>query len=279
MKKVLISFASAAVALSLVGCDKTGTVSGQVLDPFTGKAVEMPTIWMDSTIFSTQKENYAYKADLAQGKFKFENVPVGNYLIKARRSKYNLSQQTFATTNENPNAEVTLYIYGDKTAPGLYVPGADSASKITNNWAIFSTTCKESVTGLRISFEQEMNAVPGQKAKKKSKKDVKLNKLPDPKPVSTEVDVLYCNPGSLASSIAVASYPVKTASAAAHADCEGFGKNESGLFPDLSKKTELAVEYRAEGLVAVKGTLPKGKQLIVVTKEGKFLQSYYVDAK
>lgn len=277
MKKVLLSIATAAAALSFVGCDKTGTISGQVVDPFTGKAVEMPTVWMDSTIYSTKKDNYAYKAELGQGKFKFENVPAGTYLLKSRRNKYNLSQQSLTTTNENPNAEVKIYLYSDTIAPGMYLPSAEGATKIANEWAIFSTTCKESVAGLRISFEQDMGMVPGQK--KKSKKDVKVNKLPDPKTVAAEMDVLYCNKGTLASSLAVASYPVKTAAASAHADCQGFEKNENGLFPDLSKKTELAVEYRSEGLVAIRGTLPKGKQMIVITKEGKLLQSYYVEVK
>ena len=39
MKKVLLPIATAAIALSLFGCDKSGTVSGQVLDAFTGKPI------------------------------------------------------------------------------------------------------------------------------------------------------------------------------------------------------------------------------------------------
>ena len=49
MKKQLFIGAAALVAMAMTGCQKTGTIEGVVLDPFTGKAVEMPTVWMDST--------------------------------------------------------------------------------------------------------------------------------------------------------------------------------------------------------------------------------------
>ena len=192
MKKILLPLAAAAVAFSFVGCQKTGTISGQVVDAFTGKPVEMPTVWMDSTIYGTHAQKYAYKDMLKEGKFKFEKVPTGKYLIKARRNKYILGQQTFTTTDKEPNKEITLYEYPDTVSPGLYVPGENS-TKIANEWAIFSTTCKESLAGLRISFEQDMKAsAPNQKKeKKKSKKDIKLNKLPDAKVVDAAVDFLY----------------------------------------------------------------------------------------
>lgn len=280
MKKVLLPLASVAMMLSLAGCDKSGTVSGQVLDAFTGKPVEMPTVWMDSTIYGTQSSKYAFKAELQQGKFKFEGVPVGTYLIKARRSKYILGQQTFTTTNESPNADITLYEYSDTVSPGMYIPGADSVVKIANSWAIFSTTCKESVAGLRLSFEQDLKAsAPHQKKGKKSKKDIKVNKLPDPKIVDSEIDVLYCNPGSVTTAVEAATYPAAIGSVSAHVDCQGFESDKNGVFPDVSKKTELAVSYKAEGLFSIKGTLPKGKQFVVISKDGRTLQSYYVEVK
>ncbi|MBP5247850.1 MAG: hypothetical protein J6Z31_08355, partial [Fibrobacter sp.] len=62
-------------------------------------------------------------------------------------------------------------------------------------------------------------------------------------------------------------------------DCQGFESDKSGIFPDVSKKTELAVEYKAEGLFSVKVNLPKGKQLGVLTSNGKTLQSDYVEVK
>lgn len=281
MKKILFPMATAAIALSLFGCDKSGTVSGQVLDAFTGKPVEMPTVWMDSTIYGTQSQNYAYKDLLKEGKFKFEGVKVGTYLIKARRNKYILGQQKFTTSNENPNLEITLYEYPDTVSPGMYMAGAEGGTKVTNSWAIFSTTCKESLAGLRTSFEQDMSvSAPGQKDKKKSsKKDIKVNKLPDPKVMDASFDVLYCNPGSVTAAIEAAAYPAVSAPVSAHADCQGFENDKKGIFPDISKKTELAVEYKAEGLFSVKGTLPQGKQLVVLTSNGKTLQSYYVEVK
>ena len=280
MKKVLLPIASVAMTLALTSCDKSGTVSGQVLDAFTGKPVEMPTVWMDSTIYGTQSSKYAFKAELQQGRFKFEGVPVGTYLIKARRNKYILGQRTFTTTNESPNAEITLYEYSDTVSPGMYVPGADSASKIVNSWAIFSTTCKESVAGLRLSFEQDLKAAaPHQKKEKKSKKDIKVNKLPDAKVVDSALDVLYCNPGPVTTAVEAAAYPAVNGAVSAHADCQGFDGDKNGLFPDVSKKTELAVSYKAEGLFSIKGTLPKGKQFVVISKDGRTLQSYYVEVK
>ena len=58
MKKQLFIGAAALVAMAMTGCQKTGTIEGVVLDPFTGKAIEMPTVWMDSTIFGTQNPKY-----------------------------------------------------------------------------------------------------------------------------------------------------------------------------------------------------------------------------
>ena len=280
MKKVLLPIATAAIALSLFFFFFSGTVSGQVLDAFTGKPIEMPPVWMDSTIYGTQSQNYAYKDMLKEGKFKFEGVSVGSYLIKARRSKYILGQQKFTTTNDNPNLEITLYEYPDTVSPGMYIAGAEGGTKITNNWAIFSTTCKESVAGLRTSFEQDMSAsAPSQKGKKASKKDIKVNKLPEPKVMDASFDVLYCNPGSVTVAVEAAAYPAVAAAVSAHADCQGFDNDKKGIFPDVSKKTELAVEYKAEGLFSVKGNLPKGKQFIVFSSNGKTLQSYYVEVK
>ena len=115
MKKTLTLCATAAlVAMALTGCEKTGTIEGEVCDAFTGKPLEMPTIWMDSTIYSTLKEKYKYKQELRKGQFKFEKVPVGNYKILAGRSKYIKSKNMISTTEENPNLKVTLYIYSDQ---------------------------------------------------------------------------------------------------------------------------------------------------------------------
>ncbi|MCK9183233.1 MAG: carboxypeptidase-like regulatory domain-containing protein [Fibrobacteraceae bacterium] len=281
MKKLLLPVVAAAVVLSVTGCDKKGTVSGTVIDPFTGESVSMPTVWIDSSIYGTQKTGYD-KSGLQEGKFKFEQVPVGNYLIKARRSKYVLGQQNFVTTNEKPNVEITLYEYSDQVAPGLYVPNPKGAEKISNDWAIFSTTCKESIAGYRISYEQNMNAsaVPDAKNKKKAKKaDIKVNNLPQPKVIGADVDVLYCNSSSVTASVEAASYSAISGPVSSHSDCMGFENDKSGIFASPEKKTPLTVSYKAEGLYEIKGNLPKGRQILVLTQDGKVLQTYYVEVK
>ena len=88
MKKLLTICAAALVAFAMTGCEKTGTIEGEVCDAFTGKALEMPTIWIDSTIYSTLKDKYKYKQELRKGQFKFEKVPVGTYKVLAGRAKY-----------------------------------------------------------------------------------------------------------------------------------------------------------------------------------------------
>jgi len=280
MKKIFLPLVVGLVALALTGCEKKGTISGQVLDPFTGKAVEMPTVWMDSTIFSTQKAKYEFKADLQQGKFKFVEVPAGEYLVKARRSKYVLGQQKVTTTDKNPNAEITLYVYSDQVNPGLYQV-KDSVQKISNEWVIFSASCKESVAGYRRSYTEDLNAsrVPGSK-KSSSKTELKVNKLPDPRVVDANLSVLYCNQSSVTTPVEASSYPAITGSVSSHADCSGFSAAEKdGIFANKEKETKLTVTYKAEGLYEISGTLPKGRQIVRLYQEGKTLQTYYFEVK
>jgi hypothetical protein len=280
MKKVFLPLVISLAILVLTGCEKKGTISGTVLDPFTGKAVEMPTVWMDSTIFSTQKAKYEFTPDLQQGKFKFVDVPVGDYLIKARRSKYVLGQRKVTTTEKNPNIEVTLYVYSDQINPGLYQV-KDSVQKISNEWVIFSATCKESVAAYRRSYTEDLNAsrVPDAK-KKKAPKELKVNKLPNPRLVDASFSVLYCNQSSVTTPIEASSYPAVSGSVSSHADCSGFSPDEKdGIFANTEKETKLTVTYKAEGLFEISGTLPKGRQIIRLFQEGKTLQTYYFEVK
>ena len=213
MKKQLFIGAAALVAMAMTGCQKTGTIEGVVLDPFTGKAVEMPTVWMDSTIFGTQNPKYPYKGDLQQGKFKFEKVPVGSYLIKARRSKYILGQQKITTDEQNPNLSVTLYEYSDQIKPGLYKSGTtEGPEKIDNQWVVYSTNCSESVAGYRLTMPIATDAakVPGKKAdkkKKKADKSAKVSNLPAPLAVDAALNVFYVNASSVTSPLVVTSFP------------------------------------------------------------------------
>jgi hypothetical protein len=272
----------------MTGCQKTGTIEGVVLDTFTGKAIEMPTVWMDSTIFGTQNPKYPYKADLQQGKFKFEKVPVGNYLIKARRSKYILGQQKIATDEKNPNLSVTLYEYSDQIKPGLYKSGTtEGPEKIDNQWVVYSTSCSESVAGYRLTMPIATDAakVPGKKADKKKKKKAdkgaaKVSSLPAPLAVDAALNVFYVNASSVTSPLVATTYPAVEGKVADHSDCQGFGADEkTGLFVDKSKGTTLNVEYKAENLFQVTGTLPSGKQILQLAQDGKTLQTYYFQVK
>ncbi|MDR2581706.1 MAG: carboxypeptidase-like regulatory domain-containing protein, partial [Fibromonadaceae bacterium] len=65
-------------ALALMACKK-GSVSGTVIDPFTGKAVELPTVWIRGTTFNSQK----LPGGLPDGKFKFEKIEPGTYTLEA----------------------------------------------------------------------------------------------------------------------------------------------------------------------------------------------------
>ena len=287
MKKQLFIGAAALVAMAMTGCQKTGTIEGVVLDPFTGKAIEMPTVWMDSTIFGTQNPKYPYKGELQQGKFKFEKVPVGEYLIKARRSKYILGQQKIATDEKNPNLSVTLYEYSDQIKPGLYKSGTtEGPEKIDNQWVVYSTSCNESVAGYRLTMPITTDAakVPGKKADKKKKKAdkgaAKVSNLPAPLAVDASVNVFYVNASSVTSPLVATTYPAVEGKVADHSDCQGFGADEkTGLFVNKDKGTTLSVEYKAENLFQITGTLPSGKQILQLSQDGKTLQTYYFQVK
>lgn len=288
MKKTLTLCATAAlVAMALTGCEKTGTIEGEVCDAFTGKPLEMPTIWMDSTIYSTLKEKYKYKQELRKGQFKFEKVPVGTYKILAGRSKYIKSKNMISTTEENPNLKVTLYIYSDQIEPGLYLPGDEEngPKKISNEWVVWSTQCNESIAGYQLERPQAGDGakVPDQKKdkKKKGKKEAaKMSPLPAPRVIEGKLEVFYRNASSVTSPLIAKTYPAVEGDVSAHADCKGFEANEKkGLFADKDKGTNLTVTYMAENLFKITGELPKGKQIIQFSQDGKTLTTYYFENK
>ena len=290
MKKTLTLCASAALmALALTGCEKTGTIEGEVCDAFTGKPLEMPTIWMDSTIYSTLKEKYKYKQELRKGQFKFEKVPVGNYKILAGRSKYIKSKNMISTTEENPNLKLTLYIYSDQIEPGLYLPGDEEngPKKISNEWVVWSTQCNESIAGYQLERPQAGDGakVPDQKKDKKKKKGkkepaAKMSPLPAPRVIEGKLEVFYRNASSVTSPLVAKTYPAVEGDVSAHKDCKGFEANEKkGLFADKDKGTNLTVTYMAENLFKITGDLPKGKQIIQLSQDGKTLTTYYFENK
>ncbi|MBO7383489.1 MAG: hypothetical protein J6U07_02605 [Fibrobacter sp.] len=298
MKKYLTLCAAGLIALAMTACEKTGTIEGEVRDAFTDKALEMPTVWMDSTIFSTLKEKYKYKQELRKGQFKFEKVPVGNYRIIAGRSKYIKSRNSVSTTEENPNAKLTLYIYSDQIDPGMYVPGGDlGPKKISNEWVIWSTQCDQSIAGYRLAFPQQDGSmkVPPKADKKKGKKDKKGKKgkkaaaaaapagkmtpLPAPRVIEGKFEVFYRNAASVTTPLVAKTFPAKEDKVANHKDCKGFDADERGIFADKDNGKDLTVTYIAENLFKISGELLKGKQIIQFSQDGKTLQTYYFESK
>lgn len=286
MKKQFTLVAAALIAFAMTGCDKKGTIEGVVLNPFTGKPVSDPIVWMEqnnqNTIFGTQAAKYAYKAELAQGKFKFEKVPAGEYVIKSRISKYNPSEVKFTTSNEDPNKQLTLYIYSDKINPGLYQGSEEGEKKISNEWVIWSTPCNESLAGYRLNIPkapEKANAKAAKKGKKGKKgAESAFDALPAPRVMDAEFSVFYRNVGT--APIQANTYPAVEGKVADHADCKNFEANEkTGIFADKSKGTALNVEYVADGLSKITGTLPKGKQIIQLVQDGKTMQTYYFEVK
>ena len=298
MKKKLSICAAAIIALAMTGCEKTGTIEGEVCDAFTGKPLEMPTVGMDSTIYTTLSKKYEFNQELRKGKFKFTKVPVGSYRVYAGRSKYVKTRMRIETTEQNPNANIRLYIYNSQVEPGLYQGTPEGPLKISNQWVVYSTNCDESIVGYRLTMPLQVEnataslaekiGVPQKKGKKKGKKAkpapapvaAKVSNLPDPRVVEGKFEVFYRNASSVTSPLIAKTYPAVVASIASHKDCKGFGAGETnGVFPVKDKGTDLKVEYVAENLFKITGDLPKGKQIIQLSQDGKTVQTYYFEAK
>ena len=301
MKKKLSICAAAFIALAMTGCDngRTGTIEGEVRDAFTNKPLEMPTVGMDSTIYTTLSKKYEFNQELRKGKFKFVKVPVGAYRVYAGRSKYVKTRMKIETTEQNPNASLILYIYSAQVDPGLYQGTPEGPLKIDNKWVVYSTNCDESIAGYRLTMPQQQagdaktSLAEKIGVKKKGKKGKKAKKaaapaavtsavtnLPDPRVVDGKLEVFYHNSSSVSTAITAKTYPAVVAPIASHKDCKGFGAGETkGVFPVKDKATDLKVEYVAENLFKISGNLPKGKQIIQLSQDGKTLQTYYFEAK
>ena len=300
MKKKLSICAAAIIALAMTGCDngKTGTIEGEVRDAFTNKPLEMPTVGMDSTIYTTLSKKYEFNQELRKGKFKFTKVPVGSYRVYAGRSKYVKTRMKVETTEQNPNASLILYIYNSQVEPGLYQGTPEGPLKISNQWVVYSTNCDESIVGYRLTMPQQVENATASLAekigvKKKGKKGKKAKKaaapaavatavtnLPDPRVIDGKFEVFYRNASSVTTALTAKTYPAVVASVASHKDCKGFAENDkTGVFPVKDKGTDLKVEYVAENLFKISGALPKGKQIIQLSQDGKTVQTYYFEAK
>ena len=301
MKKKLGICAAALIAFAMTGCEKTGTIEGEVCDAFTGKPLEMPTVGMDSTIYTTLSKKYEFNQELRKGKFKFVNVPPGTYRVYAGRSKYVKTRTMITTTEQNPNATLKLYIYNSQVEPGLYQGTPEGPLKISNQWVVYSTNCNESIVGYRLTMPQQVEnatasiaekiGVPSKKKGKKGKKAkpvadaaasvaAKVTNLPDPRVVDGKLEVFYRNASSVTTALTAKTYPAVVASVASHKDCKGFTENDkTGVFPVTDKGADLTVEYVAENLFKITGNLPKGKQIIQLSQDGKTVQTYYFEAK
>ncbi|MBQ1824097.1 MAG: hypothetical protein II121_03035, partial [Fibrobacter sp.] len=224
--------------------------------------------------------------------FKFEKVPVGTYKVLAGRSKYIKSRNMVTTTEENPNAKLTLYIYSDQVDPGLYISGVDAPTKISNQWVIWSTQCESSIAGYRLAFPQQAAGakVPPKADKKKGKKGKKgkaapaadaskMTPLPEPRVVDGKLEVFYRNASSVTTPLIAKTFPAVVGKVADHKDCKGFENDEKGVFADKAKGADLTVTYIAENLFKITGNLPKGKQIIQFSQDGKTLQTYYFEVK
>jgi hypothetical protein len=256
----------ALVSLALVACGKKGSVSGTVMDPFSGKAVELPTVWIKGTTFTSQK----IQGGLPDGKFKFEGIAISDssYTLQVGKSKYSQGQVKFSITEDNLNVVQNIYIYRQDVASGLYRPIEGTEAEKISARAVYQAVCKESGFAFRVKFTTE-----NQSTKKKEE-----NVLPPPANVPAEVAFLSKIATSVTSPIEVTSYPVLSESAKKHEDC-GVDAKETLLVPNLSKGTSIPSDYKSENLYEIKGTLPKGKQFLTIKQDGKLVNAYYINAQ
>jgi len=253
--------------LALAACEKA-SVSGTVIDPFTGKAVELPTVYIKGTPFTSQK----IPGGLPDGTFSFEGVGVGTYTIEAGKGKYSKGRAEFTVSKENMSVKQDIYIYSLEVTPGLYRPVEGSkAEKITNDWAVWQPTCKGGTFVLRTKFVSEAE---NPKTKKKEKKD---NVLPAPKDVPANIVALYKIATSVSSPVEAVSYPI-ISDVAKNYDC-GIDAKEKLLAPNLEKGNKLGSNYKSDNLYEIKGALLSGKQLLALRQDGKLVGLYYLNAQ
>lgn len=257
-------------ALALTACKK-GSISGTVIDPFNGKAVELPTVYIKGTVFTSQK----IPGGLPDGKFNFEKVEPGTYTLEAGKGKYSKGKVEFTITKENLNVAKDVYIYSQEVTPGLYqtVENAE-AEKITNDWAIWQPTCKDGVFVLRNKF-----VVESENPSSNKKKEKKTMVLPAPKEVPSDLTMLYKIATSVSSPVEAISYPISNSSAKNFPGCEGVDAKETLLAPNLDKGTKIESDYKSENLYEIKGNLPTGKQFLALRQDGKLVGIYYLNAK
>lgn len=266
--KTSFSVVLALSALSLVACGKKGSVSGTVIDPFTGKAVELPTVFIKNTPFTSQK----IKGGLPTGEFKFEKIAPGTYTLSAGKSKYSKTNVEFTISETALDVKQDIFIYSKEDLnPGMYAPKAGAAAeKIANDWVSSEAICKESITALRPKYVQE-----------NEKKEKITVDLAPAKKIDAALNVLFYNASSVSSPIEAVAYPAAEEKSTAHADCAGVdaAKEPVLVVPQKDKGVKLSTNYKSENLYEITGTLPKGKQIMTLHQDGKLLKSYYFNVQ
>jgi hypothetical protein len=266
MKKKLPFIALSALALALAACEKSA-VSGTVIDPFSGKAVDRSSVQITGTEHNSQIN---FPGGLPEGKFKFEGVKPGTYTLVAGKNGYTKGRMEFTVSEGNLEITQDIYIYDQKKDPGLYRIIEDTnTEKIATNDDRYELKCKgEADFALRTEREEE-----NLQTKKKEKKA-----LSGSKEIPSEITLLYRIRSQSDSPIEAVSYPVISATGK-NSDCPDEGEKETLLVPDTKKGTVLASVYKSDNLYEIKSTLPAGEQFLVLRQSGKLLRFYYLNAK
>lgn len=255
MKRIAPLFLTGLMAFGLVSCKK-GTITGQVLDPFSGQPVGNSTVWLEGT---------PYQVKSADGSFRFEKIEPGEYKINAGKNKCSKTQEPVSVTEKELNATKNVFIFSRQDyEPGLYSATNGKYEKVPNKWQNWEASCKDIQLSYRLQF-----------ADIKTKKELEL---PPPAQISTDLKVLTYQPG--AEILTAKVVPLTEAPLSNHQECKGFDKKETkGLFPDMTKAIDLKTEYKSEQLFEITGTLPKGRQALVFFEGPKLVKSYLIHVK
>ena len=241
------------VAISFIGCKK-GTLTGEVKDAFTGKPLDgaLPQI-LNSAL-------RAEKPTTADGKFSIAEIKPGKYTLRTGRNLSSKSKIEFEVTEENlnPTIEVFLYETPKKLKPGLYNKGEEGPSKILNQWAGYNFRCADNIKGFKTSYLKK--------------------KLPASAEQVADIDVFYRQVAA-GGEVSITSAPIAKKSLKGLKDCVGVEKEKTALIADFSKANTFETSYVSEGLVKVKGTLPKGPQMLIAVEGQRTTAAYYFDVK
>jgi hypothetical protein len=257
MKKIFFLTGIIALSITLSACEKS-KVKGKVIDPFTGKPVTNSTVWMKGTTF---------KAQSPDGSFIFEDVAPGEYTLAAGKNKFSEAEFSFKVSESDKEVEQTIFIYPRSgLKPGLFRPGAEQAEKVPNEWFNYESICDQDIFAYKETFVDE-----------KTKKSFNL---PDPAKIPAKLDLLYYQTTSSSQAIEATIYPLAKKPTAGKG-CKSIDekKVKTALFPVTGKGIPLTVTYKSNNMYELNGEMPKTPHAIVLTQQGKFLKSYYLQGE